>query len=174
MKKVGHISKFPFGICWWTLKNLKNQNFDKNWKNKCWRYHHFTHLCQKPQSCEVQFMRYRVRQFFCHFGPFFCPLTLLTTQRIKILKKWTKTPRYIIIWHKCTINDNHMIYGSWNINCIRQIFFVILGHFLPFYPPNSSAQKMKISNKWKIWMEMSSFFTRVTKIMIICYVVPEI
>ena len=111
---------------------------------------------------------------FLSFWAIFCSLTLLTTQRIKILKKWTKSPRYIIIWYKCTINDNHMIYGSWNINCIKQIFFVILGHFLPFYPPNSSAQKMKISNKWKIWMEMSSFFTRVTKIMIICYVVPEI
>ena len=53
-------------------KTFLKFNFQfKNWKNKCWSYHHFTHLCQKPQSCEVQFMRYRVRQFFCHFGPFF-------------------------------------------------------------------------------------------------------
>ena len=30
-----------------------------------------------------------------------------------------------------------MIYGSWDINRNRHIFFVILGHILPFYPPNS-------------------------------------
>ena len=29
MKKVGHTSEFPFGIYWSTLKNLKNQNFEK-------------------------------------------------------------------------------------------------------------------------------------------------
>ena len=29
MKKVGHTSEFAFSINWWTLKNLKNQNFEK-------------------------------------------------------------------------------------------------------------------------------------------------
>ena len=29
MKKVGYTSEFTFGIYWWTLKNLKNQNFEK-------------------------------------------------------------------------------------------------------------------------------------------------
>ena len=37
--------------------------------------------------------------------------------------------------------DNHMIYGSWDMKCNRQnywaIFWVTLGHFLPFHPPNS-------------------------------------
>ena len=45
VKKMGHTSEFPFGIYWWTLKNLKNQNFEKMKKN-CWRYHHFTHVYQ--------------------------------------------------------------------------------------------------------------------------------
>ena len=43
VKKMGHTSEFPLGICWWTLKNPKNQNFEKMKKN-CWRYHHFTHV----------------------------------------------------------------------------------------------------------------------------------
>ena len=30
------------------------------------------------------------RQNFCHFEPFFCPFTPLTTQKIKILNKWKK------------------------------------------------------------------------------------
>ena len=32
--KVGHTSEFPFGIYSWTLKNLKNQNFEKMKKKK--------------------------------------------------------------------------------------------------------------------------------------------
>ena len=29
MEKGGATSEFPFGIYWWTLKNPKNQNFEK-------------------------------------------------------------------------------------------------------------------------------------------------
>ena len=78
----------------------------------------------------------RNRQNFFSFWTIFCPSIPppLTTKRTKILKKWKKDPRDIIILHKCTINDNHMICGSWDINCNRQIFFLTLGHFLPFYP----------------------------------------
>ena len=39
--KVGHTSGFPFGIYWWTMKNPKNQNFEKMKKKKKknrWRY----------------------------------------------------------------------------------------------------------------------------------------
>ena len=85
------------------------------------------------------------RQNFFSFWTIFCTFTpaSVTTQRCKM----KKTPGDIIILHKCTINDNHMIYGSWDINCNRQIFFVILGHFWSFYPPNSpkndSIRKMK-------------------------------
>ena len=34
-----------------------------------------------------------------------------------------------------------MTYGSWDINCNRQIYFVIFGHFLPFYPLNSPKKE---------------------------------
>ena len=37
-----------------------------------------------------------------------------------------------------------------------------------------TAQKTKISKKWKKRPEMSSFYTSAPKIMIICYIVPEI
>ena len=130
----------------------------------------------------------------------------------------------------CTINQDHMMYGSWDIKCKGQSFFVILGHFLPFDPPNNpknqnfekmkkstwryhhftqvyhkwqsydiwflryqmqqtnffvifghflafyapKAQKIKISKSWKKHLEISSFYTIVPKIMIICYTVPEI
>ena len=46
-----------------------------------------------------------------HFGLFFA-LLFLTAQKIKILKKWKKTPGDIIILHTCTKNYDQMMYGS--------------------------------------------------------------
>ena len=74
---------------------------------------------------------------FCHFGLFFAFLPPLTTQKIQILKKMKKLPADIIILHRCNINDNHIMYGSWENECNKQHFFVILDHFLQFYPPNN-------------------------------------
>ena len=70
---IGHF--LPFST--YTPKNLKNQDFEKIKKKKCWRYHHFTHVYQKPQSYEAWFLRYRVRKteifvilgHFLHFYP---------------------------------------------------------------------------------------------------------
>ena len=93
VKKVGHTSEFPFDIYWWTLKNLKNQIFQKMKRKKnikkFWRYYHFTHVYQKPQLYEVQFLRCRIRQNLLLFCAIFCPFTphLLTTQKTKNFEK---------------------------------------------------------------------------------------
>ena len=60
------------------------------------------------------------RANFLSFWTVFCLFTPLTTQKIKILKK---TPADIIILHRCTINENHMMYGSWDS----------FGHFRQFF-----------------------------------------
>ena len=55
----------------------------------------------------------------------------------------------------CTINDSHIMYDSWNMECNRQ-FFCHLGPFLPFYPPpppTNQPEKPKFW-KWKKCMEM--------------------
>ena len=39
-------------------------------KKNCWRYHHFTHVYQKPQLYEVQFLKYEVGNFFVILGQF--------------------------------------------------------------------------------------------------------
>ena len=83
---------------------------------------------------------------FCHFGPFFAFLPPLTTQQIKILKKNEKPPGDIITLHMCTINDNPMRYGSWDMEHDTE-FFVILDLFCPFMP--LATQKIKIFRKWK-------------------------
>ena len=134
------------------------------------------------------------RQKSLTFWAMFCPFSPLTNWKIKILTL-KKTPGDIIILHICTTNDNHMMYGSWDMECDRHNFlsfwtvfcpmdpenenflkngkntwyydftninnnhmiygssdmqwngqtFVILDHFLPFYPP-LTTQKIKI---WK-------------------------
>ena len=56
-------------------------------------------------------------QNFLWFWTIFYPFTPLTTPKIKILEKWKKNPRNIIILQMCTLNDNHMIYGSWDMEC---------------------------------------------------------
>ena len=39
------------------LEFWKNEKKKKTKKKNCWIYHHFTHVYQKPQSYEVQFLR---------------------------------------------------------------------------------------------------------------------
>ena len=50
------------------------------------------------------------------------PFNSLTTQKIKILKKWRKkkNPGDIIL-HKFTKNYDQMMYGSWGMVCDRQM-----------------------------------------------------
>ena len=68
---------------YWTRK-LK---FGKN-VNNTWRYYPFTHLYHKSRSHDVWFQRYKVqRREFLSFWATFCPLTLLTTKKIKISEK---------------------------------------------------------------------------------------
>ena len=99
----------------------------------------------------------------------FLPFQPLTTQKIKILKL-EKIPEDIINLHICNINDNNMMYGSWDKKHKEQNFC----HFGPFFallPP--TTRKIKILKNRKKHLEISSFYTSVSKIMIICYTVPE-
>ena len=97
----------------------------------------------------------------------------LTAQKIKILKKWKKSHGDIIILHSFTKNYDHMLYCSWDMahgrcNC----YFSFWAVFCPLTP--LTAQKVKISKKWKKHLDISSFYTSVPKIMIRWCMVPEI
>ena len=97
------------------LNNLKNQNFLKNDKTS-WRYYHFTQVQHKWQSYNVWFLRYGVwlTESFVILGRF---LPFYSPWQPKKPKFWKneKNPGDIIILHIFTINDNHMMYGSWNM-----------------------------------------------------------
>ena len=96
-----------------TLYWLWKLKFGKNVK-KIWRYYPFTQVYQKWRLCNVWFLRYNATDSFLSVWVIFCPLTLLTTQKIKIKKKKKrkKTPRDII-----TLHD-----GSWDF----RLFFALL------------------------------------------------
>ena len=66
-----------------------------------------------------------------------------------------------------------MLYCYWDMVCDKcNCYFSFCPIFCPF---NSlTAQKIKISKKWRKHLEISSFYTSVPKIMIICYTVTEI
>ena len=165
----------------WKLKSGKNVN----------KTFEITHVYHKWRSHDLCFLRYKAQQSFLSFWGNFCPLTLLTTWKIKILKKWNKnTWRYYHFTLKCIIdNDNHMMYGSWDMKRNRQKFLSFWAIFCPFTPlttqkikiwkkkmkKTKTKQKQKKQNKTKKnHLTISSFYKSVPKIMIICYVVPEI
>ena len=57
-------------------------------------------------------------------------------------EKIKKTPEDIIILQICTINDNHMVYGSRDRSATDRIFLSFLDHVLPFYlPPPQQPEK---------------------------------
>ena len=95
----------------------------------------------------VCFLRYGVWfwTYGVSFWTIFCPFTPpppLKNQKIKTLKKKKKKHGDIIILHKFTINDNHIMYGSWDLKHNRQNFWSFWGIFCNATPLRS--QKIKI------------------------------
>ena len=87
-------------------------------------------------------------------------------------EKAKKKPGYIIL-HLCTVNDNYMMYGFWDMECGRQNFSSFWTIFLPFYSTNNLKNK-KLEKIEKKILKISLFYTSAPKIMIINYTVPEI
>ena len=96
-------------------------------------------------------------RIFYHFGSFFALPP--SNQKIRILKNWKKTPTDIIILHMCTINDNHMMYGSWDMEHNGHNFLSFLAIF-PFYPTNNPQNQnfVKMKKKKKNCLEILSFY----------------
>ena len=91
---------------------------------------------------------------FCHSGLFFYPFTPppsppssppMDPENQNFQKNGKNTWWY---YHLTNINDSHMIYVYSDMECNKQNFFVILDHFLPFYPAKYIF--FKILKKWKI------------------------
>ena len=116
------------------LYGPRKSKFWKNEKNT-WRYYHFTNVYHKWQSYDAWFLRYGVQWTKCfvildHFLLFYPPNK---TKNLSF-EKMKKTPGDIKILHMCTISENHMMYGFWDIECNGQIFLSFWTIFCPFTP----------------------------------------
>ena len=111
------------------------------------------------------------KQNFLSFWTIFCPFTPYATWKSKIMKKWKKTPEDIIILHTCTINYNHMMYGSGDMKHDGQNF-LFWTNFRTFNP--LKTWKIKFWKNEKKHQETISFFICVPLITIIWCMVPEI
>ena len=108
----------------------------------------YTFAPYKWQLYYVWFLKYGVRQtsFFVilnHFLPFYPPMD----PENQNFEKMKKTPEDIIL-QMCTINDNLMMYGSWNVECDRQNFLSFWTIFCTF--ALLTIQKIKILKNEKI------------------------
>ena len=120
----------------------EKSKFEKMKKNTS-RYYHFTHVYH---SWDMEHDGHN----FCHFEPFFALLPSSQPKNAKSWKNGKKRPGDIIILHKCTINDNHIICGSWDIKHDGQNV-VILDCFLPFHPRNNLKNQNFEKLKKKAW-----------------------
>ena len=113
---LGHFSPF------YPTNNPKNENFEKMEKNTR-RSHHFTLVYHKWHPHDVWLQWYGAQKIlFVIFDFFFYSLTSPTTCNYKIKKKNGKMAADIIILHLHMTTENHMTYGSWEMECNRQFF----------------------------------------------------
>ena len=120
----------------------------KKWKKKTgWRYLRMCTINEEHvmySSWDMEYKRQKVFVILNQFSPFY----LLENPENQNFEKMKKIPGDIIILYLGTIYDNHMTLGSWDMECYKQEFLVILGHFvLPFY--FLTTHKIKILKKWK-------------------------
>ena len=137
---MGHTSEFPFGIYWWTLKNLKNQIFEK-WNN----------LLGIPfYTCvaKANHMRYSSWGMFwdrilLSFWVFLCPFNPLPPNKPENQNFETKkTFRDVIILNFC--NKKH--YHIYIIFCHFRPFFVLVPHWkLKFWKNVKKQQEISFS-----------------------------
>ena len=82
-------------------------------------------------------------RIFLSFWTIFCLFTSTPTpthnnpenQNFEKKKKWKKCLEILSFYtYMCTINEDHMIYGYWNIRCNRKKFSTFSVIFCPFSP----------------------------------------
>ena len=121
---------------WRSLMNfekVEKSDFRKNEKN-CWRYHHFTHVYQKPKSYEVQFLWYEVRRKFLAFWAIFCLFNCLHPNNAEKqnFEEMKKAFGDVIILNLCTKKTWSYDLCLLRFEVLAQTCFAISGHFLLF------------------------------------------
>ena len=133
----------------------KKWKFRKNVKNS-WGYYPFTHVYHKSKSCDVWFLRYKVQltEFFYilgHFLHFHPPNNPENRSFEKLKKKVWRYYHFTLVYHKWRSYDVWFL----RYQARQTKFFVVLGYFLPFYPPNNPENQN--FEKTKKFLEILSF-----------------
>ena len=113
----------------------KNQNLEQKCKKYLEILSFYTYTCTINED-HMTYGSWNIRcdrQKFSSFWAIFCPFSPLTTWKTKILRL-KKTPGDIIISHICTINGNHMMYGSWDVWSMTDRIFCHCGPFFALLP----------------------------------------
>ena len=100
-------------------------------------------MYHKWRSYDVWFLRSKARR-----TEFFVILDLFLPLDLKNLDKMKKKPGDILILQLCNTNDDHIMYGSWDMKHHRQNF-LLFWPFLPFHPTNN-PKNQNVEKKKKI------------------------
>ena len=118
VKKVGQTLKFPF---WWTLKNQKNQNFEKMKEKKLLEISSF-YICV-PKTTIIWGTVPGIQSetnLFCHFGPFFAlpspPSPHPNKPENQNFEK-AKQASVDVILNFCNKNCDKIMYACSNMEC---------------------------------------------------------
>ena len=114
-------------------------------------------LCAQKQLPTSKTTCFTPCRNFRHFGPFFRPFSPLITWKIKILT-FKKAPGGIIILHICTINDHHMMHGSWSKRHNFLSFWMVFCPFTPLWTQKIKIFKKNGKNTWRYY-----YFTNINK-----------
>ena len=98
--------------------------------------------------------RHDRENFFSFWGHFLPFKPHYQTRKSKFWKNKKNSPGGII-FHTCVVNDIHMMYSSWDMECNRQNFLSFWTIFCPFTP--LTTQKIKIFKKWKKLLDISFY-----------------
>ena len=124
MKKVGTLQNFLFGIYWWTLKNPKNENFEKMKAKRKIARNIILPRCTKSHN----HMRYsswdtELDRIFLSFWAILFPPPIPYQPRKPQFWKKKKASQNTIILNLCNKKHNHMMYAYSDMECDRQLSF---------------------------------------------------
>ena len=106
------------------------------------------------------------KKSFSHFGPFFAllPPPPPDNPENQTFKKLERMPGNIIIWDMCTINDNQMMYVSWDIEHYRQNFWsfwprdTISLHMCAINDNHMMYRCWDMDHDWQFFVILDHFF----------------
>ena len=100
-----------------------------------------------------------ILRYFLYFYPAGNVKKIAGDNKLEKLKFWKNeknTWKYYLL-HMCTINEDHMMYNSWDIRRNRHSF---LSFWVIIYPfPLLTTQKIKIFTIWRKHLGISSVYT---------------